>query len=163
LIGAVLSAAEPPSTPDPNGLLPPNLINGSATNLASSGGACITDECDFAVELLGDRAAFDDDRRPAAIYLSLNQLIDRDPSGRPIWSIVDVVTIDSIPNGRGVTVTTEGCALPDFPAGHTPVATMLDWQSNPIVPMRMWAADAAFATLSEVAIDPRWFCEPPGQ
>ena len=133
------------------------------TNLASSGGACVTDECEYGVNLLGDRAAYDDDGWPTQIYLSLDQFIGRDTSGRAIWSIVDVVTIDSIPNGQSVSVLAEGCTLSDFPAGHTPVATLLDWQSSPIVPTRMWAVDNGLSTLSEVAVDPRWFCEPPGE
>ena len=70
MIGNIISTRQilsnPGSVPESSLRVPSLLINGAESNLASYGGACVTPDCQHAVELLADSQTFINDGWPTA-------------------------------------------------------------------------------------------------
>lgn len=141
---------------------PTLLINGAVTNLVSFGGGCLDDDCVTAVEELVDAAAVADGSWPSASYLVLETLLERDASGLPTWTIVDVVTVTGTPPDVTWSLFAEGCTFTGLPDTVVPAAALIDWSADPLTVQAAWGYDATAGGFVELAVDPSWTCVPLG-
>jgi hypothetical protein len=162
LIGSTTSTKQilsnPGSVPGSQLSGPSMTINGEETTLASYGGACISADCQHAVELLADSATFINEGGPLSSYLVLESFVDRDSGGFVSWTVVDAISIADIPPSSQISLLTDECMFPNLSSSWEPVATLVNWTQAPTAPSRIWAANESRTELTELPIDPSWTC-----
>ena len=159
LVGAIITSSRSPQTADM--VAPPVSINGVDTNLSERGGACLDNGCTLAVALLADGP------QPVgaeAQYLLVEESIGQDELNRPIWRVIDVITVRPASEAEWVQLDPVGdmCSLSDRAGDQKVIAAMMTSDPPAPHPVQVWDWNAPERSIQPLPADTLIDCVPVG-